>query len=341
MTSQIVVEARVHRVFFAVVDHPLRQEASAAGNDPDETIFHPGQVISQHAGVDGEVVDPLLRLVPQALQDVVLGQVLDLATDDHRVDRHRSDGHRRVVDDRLARRVEVAAGGQVHDGVRAPLLRPVQLLDLVARARRDGAGAHVGVDLGSARAADAHRVELLGEVDDVGRDDHATRGDLVAHLLGVEMRLALGHALHRVGHDAQTCVLELGHGHEALGGLPALGGLGPIRRHEVPRRLLARLRHARCVGRREHPRTADLGLQCKRTGCGPRCIRRGVLRAVEGKGKGLLVAHAGSLSKRRRAASARVPYAGANRIRFDGFISAERRPARAPYLAPGDLAAKR
>ena len=53
-------------------------------------------------------------------------------------------------------------------------------------------------------AADAHRVEAVSEVDPVGGDDHAAGGDLVAHLLGGEVRLALGDAAHLGRDDARA-----------------------------------------------------------------------------------------------------------------------------------------
>jgi hypothetical protein len=60
----------------------------------------------------------------------------------------------------------------------------LQLLHLVGGAGRHRARAHVGVDLGEAGAADGHGVQVVLEVHPVGRDDHAARGHLVAHLLG-------------------------------------------------------------------------------------------------------------------------------------------------------------
>jgi hypothetical protein len=67
-----------------------------------------------------------------------------------------------------------------------------------------GARAHVRVDLGLARAPDAHRVEVLVlQVVDVRGDDHAPRRDLVADLRGGQVRLALGDALHLRRDDAR------------------------------------------------------------------------------------------------------------------------------------------
>src|SRR5262249_4609505 len=56
----------------------------------------------------------------------------------------------------------------------------------------DGAVADVGVDLAFGRDADGHRLQLLGQVDLVGGDDHAAAGDLAADHFGVEVFAAGG-----------------------------------------------------------------------------------------------------------------------------------------------------
>jgi hypothetical protein len=51
----------------------------------------------------------------------------------------------------------------------------------------------------------------------VGGDDHAAGGDLIADLLGGQMRLALGDALHLGRDRAEPGVFELGDGGEIAG----------------------------------------------------------------------------------------------------------------------------
>jgi hypothetical protein len=69
MMSQMSSHSRVHRVLPAVDDHPLGQQRAAAGDDADEAVARERQVLAQHAGVDREVVDALLRLVLERLED--------------------------------------------------------------------------------------------------------------------------------------------------------------------------------------------------------------------------------------------------------------------------------
>ena len=145
--------------------------------------------------MDGEVIDALLGLVFEFLEDDVEAEVFDAAADDHGINRDGADWDGAVLDDRLAAFVEVAAGGEVHDGVGAPSFGPLELFDFLGGAGGDGRRAHVGVDLGQSGAADAHRFKFIFQVNFIGRDDHAAGGDLNADLLWRQMRLAQGDAL--------------------------------------------------------------------------------------------------------------------------------------------------
>ena len=131
----------------------------------------------QYAGVDGEIIHALLRLFDEGVAVNFPGQFLGLAADffERLINRHGADGHGRVAENPFARGVDVLAGGQVHDRVRAPLGGPAHFLDLFLDARRDGAVADVGVDLHEEIAADNHRLGF-GMVD-VGRDDGAPGSD--------------------------------------------------------------------------------------------------------------------------------------------------------------------
>jgi hypothetical protein len=64
----------------------------------------------QHPGVDGEEVHALLRLVLERREDRLLVEILDLAPDDHRVDRNCPYGHPGIADDGLPSGVEIASG---------------------------------------------------------------------------------------------------------------------------------------------------------------------------------------------------------------------------------------
>ena len=68
------------------------------------------QMLEQHASVEGHVVDPLLRLMLDHVEKVERRQIDDVPlVDDHLVDRHGPDRHRRRSDDRFANAVDVLA----------------------------------------------------------------------------------------------------------------------------------------------------------------------------------------------------------------------------------------
>src|SRR5690606_1668912 len=144
---------------------------AAAADDAGHPLRRQRDMAPQYAGVDGEVVHALLRLLDQGVAEDLPGQLLGAAVDllQRLVDRHRTDGHRRVADDPLAGPVAGPAAGPVHDVVRAPADRPPQLLPLLGDAGTHRAVADVGVDLGEEVAADDHRL-ALGMVD-IARQD--------------------------------------------------------------------------------------------------------------------------------------------------------------------------
>ena len=92
--------------------------------------------------------------------------------------------------------MDVLAGGEVHDGVRAPLGGPAHFLDFLLDARGDGAVADVGVDLHQEVAADDHRLGF--RVIDVGRDDGAPAATSSRTNSGV---ISCGNALGKTAED--------------------------------------------------------------------------------------------------------------------------------------------
>ncbi len=156
--------------------------------------------------MDRKIIDSLCRLLPERVENDLLVEVVQLAADDHRVDRHGADGDGAVLDDRLAALIEVAAGGEVHHGVGPPAFGPLEFDDFFIGAAGDRRGPHVGVDLRLRRPADRHRVKLVAEMDLVGRDDHPPGRDFIADLRRREMSLAIGDAFHLGRDDAEAGV---------------------------------------------------------------------------------------------------------------------------------------
>ena len=152
-------------------------------------------MLHQDAGVDRHVVDALFGLLFDHVDQEVVGDRLGaLRTLDCLVDRHRTDRNGGVSDVRLADRVEVLAGAQIHHRVRPVVNRRVELFEFLGAVARGLAVADVGVDLRGELAADDHRIETL--VGAVRRDHCLVRGHLLADERGVAV-LVLGDPLHR------------------------------------------------------------------------------------------------------------------------------------------------
>jgi hypothetical protein len=182
-----VVPVGVEEVFLVMGEAPLGHDAAAAADDAGHAGGGHGDEAEEDAGVDGEVIDALLGLLDEGVAEEFPGEVLGLAVHlfEGLVNGHGADGHGRVAQDPFAGGVDVLAGGEVHDGVRAPLGGPAHFFDLFLDARGDGAVADVGVDLHEEVPADDHRLEL--GVVDVRGDDGAAGGDFAADELGGDL----------------------------------------------------------------------------------------------------------------------------------------------------------
>ena len=126
--------------------------------------------------MDGEVIDPLLRLFDEGVAINFPGQFFGAAADflERLINRHGADRHGRVANDPFARGVNVLAGGKIHHGVGAPFRGPTHFLDFFLDRRRHGAVADVGVDLYQEIAADDHRLGF-GMIDVCGNDGATAR----------------------------------------------------------------------------------------------------------------------------------------------------------------------
>ena len=168
-----LVEMGVERVLLAVDRHPFGHQRAAAADDARHPALAQRQVLAEHAGVDGHVIDALRGLLGNHVQKVPrphVGDVVELLG--HLVDRDRADRHRGGGDDPAADRVDVRAGGEVHHRVGPVADRHQQLLQFALGIARNGRLADVRVDLRPRGDPNADGSEALAEVDLVGGDDH-------------------------------------------------------------------------------------------------------------------------------------------------------------------------
>ncbi len=178
-----LLEMLVEEAFPVMVEAPLGHDRTAAADDAGDAIDGERNVGQPHAGMDGEIVDALLRLFDQRVAEHVPGEILGNAADlfQRLVERHGADRHRRIAQDPVADVVDVAAGGEVHHRVGAPAGCPDHLFHLLGHRRGDSRIADIGVDLDQEITADDHRLGF--RMVDVGRDDGAAARNLVAHEL--------------------------------------------------------------------------------------------------------------------------------------------------------------
>ena len=187
-----------------------------------ETI---GQILNQHAGVNGHVIHALLGLLFDDFEHYVGVQVFDaLHARDRLINRHCPDRNRRVTQNGFANLVNVAAGRKIHDSVGAVMNGRVQLFELLVNVRGNGGIADIGVDLAQRRHADAHGLKF--RVIDVRWNNHAAAGHFVAN----EFRRKL-FSLRYIGHffcdHTLAGIVHLGEIAVAILGLAASDPLDP------------------------------------------------------------------------------------------------------------------
>ena len=230
---------------------PLGHDRAAAAHDPGHAFGCHRDIGEAHAGVDGEVVHPLLSLLDQRVAEDCPGQLLGHPADllQRLIDRHGADRHGGVADDPFAGVVDVAPRGEIHDRVRAPAGRPHHLVDLGGDVRRHRRIADIGVDLDQEIAPDRHRfafgmVDVVGDdraaardfaADEFGRDDgrdFRAPGLAVAHQIGGDFAaqvLALGDIFHFRRDDAAPGIVHLADVHARTRAQRPLDRVGELR----------------------------------------------------------------------------------------------------------------
>ena len=203
----------VERVLLLVVQHPARDEGAAAAHDVhDATLLaHVLDRGARDAAVERHEVGTVLRLRFDRLQNVIVRHLDDSAmlldgAHGRLIERHRSDHDRRVLDDALAREVDVVPRREIHDGIRAAAHCLIELLELRLDLGERARGADVRVHLGPEPLAHTARHELF--VVDIRADgDAASRHTLPDRLH--RDAFFLRHALHRVRDLALAGQLHL------------------------------------------------------------------------------------------------------------------------------------
>ena len=195
-----LVEVREPGVLPAGGEHPLRHEGAAPADDAGDPVLRQRQEVAQDAGVDGHVIDALLRLLLDDVEQVLRHEALDaLHALDGLVDGDGAERNAAGAEQLVADVGDDAAGGEIHHGIGAVLQAAMQLVQLGPRVAVDLAVADVRVDLARRVDADAHRLHL--GVIQVRRDDHPPASHLGPDELGGKL-LPARDVLHLLRHDA-------------------------------------------------------------------------------------------------------------------------------------------
>src|ERR1700686_2715041 len=106
-----VVEAVVEKILLVMVSHPLRQNCATTADDSSDAPGNHGQILDEHAGVNGHVIHALLGLLFNHFEHHLGSQIFDaLYPRDSFVNRNGSNRHWRMTQDRLANFMNVTAG---------------------------------------------------------------------------------------------------------------------------------------------------------------------------------------------------------------------------------------
>ena len=205
------VEMRVEGILLAVDHHPLGHQGPAAADDARHAPLGERQMRAQQSGMDGHVIDALPGLLLDHVEKVLrphVGDVVQLLG--QLIDGHRADRHRGGVDDPLPHGVDFLAGGEIHHGVGPVADRQRELFQFALRVAGDRRLADVGVDLRPGGDADADRLQVLAQMDHVGRNDHPPAGHFVPDQFRREL-LAGGDRFHLGRDDARPSLLNLSH----------------------------------------------------------------------------------------------------------------------------------
>jgi len=124
---QQLVEMLEQGVVLLVVGHPFDGERAAAGNHVHKApfVFHPLHGRTGYAAMHGDEVHSIFCMLDNTGEDIVHGHIDDgLLLDPHRVqgsliERDAADTGICLCDNCAADFIHRAAGGKVHDGVRA------------------------------------------------------------------------------------------------------------------------------------------------------------------------------------------------------------------------------
>ena len=168
----------VEKVLSLVMHTPLGKDRTAAGNDSGHPFRGVRNERTQNSGVNRKVIYSLLSLFNKRIAEQLPSQIFDPPSSlfQSLIDGNRTDRHRTVTHNPLARGMDIFSGRKIHDRVSAPLGRPPHLFDFLINRRGHRRVTDVRVDLHQKIAANNHWL-TFGMVD-VKRNNRPPSGHL-------------------------------------------------------------------------------------------------------------------------------------------------------------------
>src|SRR5947208_6272911 len=101
-----------------VMRHPLRENGSATTHDSRDALRDQRQILDQHASVNSHVIHALLSLFLDYFKHYISIEIFNaLHTRNRLINRHCSNGDRRVAQNGFTNLMNIAACAEVHYGV--------------------------------------------------------------------------------------------------------------------------------------------------------------------------------------------------------------------------------
>ena len=135
-----LLEVGIEEALFVVLGAPASHNCASTADDAGESLECQGNVLLAQAGVDGEVIYSLLRLLDERIPIDFPAEVVGIPSHllQSLIEGHCTYRYGAIADNPLARLVDVSPGGEIHHRIGSPASSPDGLLHLFSNAAGDG-----------------------------------------------------------------------------------------------------------------------------------------------------------------------------------------------------------
>ena len=173
------------------MQHPADHEGTTTGNNIGNSalLLETGDSRPGHTAVHGNEIDAVPRVIFNDGKDIVNGHFHDgtvplNSLNTRLINRHRADRPRTHGDNSPPYSRNIAAGAQVHDGIRSGLDSRAQLFQLGINVAEIGGSPDIGIDLGGQSLSNPAGFEV--SMPDISRNNHCPFVHALTDKLGVQ-----------------------------------------------------------------------------------------------------------------------------------------------------------